>query len=575
VRSRLDPGSPRWLLYPALGLCAWMLAQQMVTLRAPPLGEHRHREADTYALAYNFRHESADFFHPRIDWNHGRSGIMGMEAPILPWVTSWVMYVFGDDPATARTVFWLCAMAGLVCGVLLLRRAEAAHLAAGFLLMFALSPMALFELRQIQSDGPAAMLALAAAFFFWRSSKRSAPADFAVGMAIFSAAALAKGPALALAPAMWLFSVCGARTTLRAAVRRGLLFLIPLALSLLWLRWARHLNVAYNAGVTYFDIDFTWREIRENLANKALLRHLFEYLLPCYVTHWCLAPAVVVGFAVSFRREHVRLTVPFLAWFACAAAFAAAFADKVERHWYYADVLLPPVCYFGALGLAEVFALFSAGRESTRPHARAWAAFTLLLALSATTLVGGRASFGHWVVGAASEYAKARIWPGETGLRLFALAAVLGVALAAVRPRCVRWVALPFLCAALALMVPRAVHDATEALEWRTRRAEWDQFEQRIARARSAMDRYSTRRDLIVADDENPWWLWVARRKGWADGTEAIENNGLDHYRKRGGRLLFHVVGGDPVPALRRARPLEVLGDWSIYCIDRGGCRPL
>ena len=35
-------------------------------LSVPLVGEHNWRQADTYSVAYNFLHESADFFHPLV-----------------------------------------------------------------------------------------------------------------------------------------------------------------------------------------------------------------------------------------------------------------------------------------------------------------------------------------------------------------------------------------------------------------------------------------------------------------------------------------------------------------------------
>ena len=86
----------------------------------PIFGEHHWRQSDVYSVAYNFRHESADFFHPRIDWNNGLSGVMGMEPPILAYAIQIAMRLFGDDPSVARVTSWgLCmlALAGFLAGL--------------------------------------------------------------------------------------------------------------------------------------------------------------------------------------------------------------------------------------------------------------------------------------------------------------------------------------------------------------------------------------------------------------------------------------------------------------------------
>lgn len=562
----------RWVLAPVLALCAWMLWLQIGSLAAPILGEHRHRESDTYAVAYNFRHESWDFFHPRIDWTRGRSGIMGMEAPVLPWLGAAGMAVLGDDPAVLRTLFWLVGIAGVVCGALLLRRPRGFHVSAGFLLMLALSPMALFEMRQIQPDAPSTFLALAAAFIFWRHGQKPRVWTAALGTALFSIAVLAKGPVIVLAPAMWLFSICGAPTRPLAALRRGLLFLIPLGLLLAWFAWARHLNDAYNDGETYFAIRVSFERMRADLASAALQRHVFEFLIPCYATNWVLLPAVLFGLVLALRREHLRRSLPFLAWLAFGALFAASFAGKLEKHWYYATLLLPPLAYFGGLALGEVLESLGGRAGGVPSESRTWAVVALLVAFCFTPAVGRAWQHGSNVVSAGSGFDGTRVWTGLSGTRLLLVAVLVGVAATSVPWRMLRRVVAPLVLAATLLALPRALHDAASTLRWRTRDGEWQEFEARVAWLRDVVDRHTTRGDLIVADDENPWWLYLARRKGWVEGTEMIDMHGLGYYRKGGARLLVHVADGPPTRELRRMDPIATQGGWTVYCLDPKGC---
>ena len=78
--------------------------------------------------------------------------------------------VFGDAPAVGRVIVWLTEMAGLAALLALFRRVRDTGLALGFLLAFAVSPLALVELRQVQPDGPTGMFAAIAAFFRRRST---------------------------------------------------------------------------------------------------------------------------------------------------------------------------------------------------------------------------------------------------------------------------------------------------------------------------------------------------------------------------------------------------------------------
>jgi len=572
VRS-LDPGSPRWILFPVIALCLFMLWIQIQSLSVQILGEHNWRQADTYSVAYNFVHESADFFHPRIDWTRGRSGIMGMEAPILPYIMALFMSVLGDDASTGRLVVWALAMLGIASGGLLLRRGQGRGLGMGFFLMLALSPMALFELRQIQPDGVVGMLGLVAALFFWRSSERECAGDYWIGMAVFSTAVLIKGPGIFMAPAMWLFSVCGGKGSLTSKVLRGIPFVIPLGLYLAWDQWARHLNTAYNEGEVYFAIDYSWDGIKSALTDKGGLRNIFEFLLPCYVSNWCLAPAVLLGFAASFQREHVRMTWPFLAWLICCSFFVAAFSSRLHSHWYYADLLLAPVCYFGAVGLSQVFAIFTRPRDLDRPFEQSWVAIALLIVFSLTNVVGGKLLVGPNVV-AGSGPLKDHVWMGEVGTRLFVLAMLLAIPLASLRWRSVTAIGLPLLFLASWVMIPRAIHDVREVFDWRTRKSEWSEYSDSLDKVRSFANFYSTRADLFVVDIPNPWGLYVPLRKGWSDDTGTIDRQGLNHYRNKGARFLLHIADQALPKELRDMKPLKAFPRWSLYCIDTNGCPP-
>ena len=104
-RLKLDPGQPFALLVAAMAFALAMLVVQASTLGAPINGEHNWRQADTYSVAYNFLHERAGFFYPRIDWAGEGSGIMGMETPI---------YTYGGGNITNEANAWIAAASNAV-----------------------------------------------------------------------------------------------------------------------------------------------------------------------------------------------------------------------------------------------------------------------------------------------------------------------------------------------------------------------------------------------------------------------------------------------------------------------------
>ena len=334
-----------------IALCAFLLVRQVATLSFPILGEHGWRQSDVYSVAYNFAHEGADFFHPRIDWNNGRSGIMGMEPPILPYLIAAAMRVFGDDDAVARWVAWSLCMLGLAGFAYGLLRERGALFAALTVLCVLLSPLGLFELRQIQPDGPMTMIAAAAAVLFVRAARSERVRDYAVALAVYCVAVLLKGPAIVLAPAMLLFAIAARPVPWRVLLLRALPLIVPCALLAAWFHWSALLNEEFSPRRVYFAMAPKPGEMLANIVDGNAAGHVFLNLYPHYVLSSWLLPATALGGVVAFTREHRCTSVAFLAWLACVSLFLAAFSSRLYAHWYYADLALPPLAYFTALGL--------------------------------------------------------------------------------------------------------------------------------------------------------------------------------------------------------------------------------
>jgi 4-amino-4-deoxy-L-arabinose transferase-like glycosyltransferase len=578
ARARAFELDPRHALYLALLLLAlYAFGEQFRSVFVALCGEHNWRQADTYSVAYNFLHESSDFFHPRIDWTYGRSGVMGMEAPVYQYVVFLWMKVFGDGPWVARLVTWLFFAGGAVAAAFVLRPPGRASMSVAWLLVLALSPMALFEFRQVQPDPVMVATMMLAACAFHRYSTTERRSLFALGMVLYTTAVLMKGPALVAGPAMWLFSWTGKRTRLRAIALRGVLFAIPIALFVAWDQWAHHLNRTYNDGQVYFAIEFSLDKIKADLRNVGGLRHIFLFVLPVYASNWVLWPAVLAGAALGFRKENRGVAYGMWAWLAGAAFFLCAFSSRLHSHWYYATVLVPPVAYFAALGVGNVLELTRPLLRGEAPHAPAsrWAGAFVVAAFLLTRVAGGEPLGGTYVPGATGAVPNAT-WLCDSGLFLLGLLQAGSIAVILYRPlapRLERWLALALALAAFTVALPRALQDELEVFRWRTRKSEWRSFEADWKDTVRGMDRYSTRRDVFIADGPTPWFLHRALRKGFADERATIDGHGLDYYRERGARFLVHFKDvGDPPSVVSALPPLAEGRTWVLYCIDVNGC---
>jgi len=590
VLSALVPGAPRWLTLPLVAACVILAIWQLRSLDVPILGDHNWRQSDTYSVAYNFLHESANFFHPRIDWSHGRSGIMGMEAPILPYLISGAMTVFGDHASVGRWVVWLLfALSLYFFGRYLIPKGNRG-VVLGLLVMTAFSPMALSEFRQIQPDGPmVALMVMAAASFhqFGRTDRRK---WLVAGLALYSVAVLIKSPAIVAGPAMWLFMLTPKRVTIRIAVIRAAWLLVPIAAWLAWNAWAKHLNNTFNDGEVYFAIEFNLKEMLKDLTNGGQIRHVFGYILPVYMTNWVLFPAVLAGLVLGFEKDNRPIAIPMLAWLLGAALFLGMFSSRLGAHWYYALVALPPVLYFGALSIGRLLTLAARPMfesrlqppplpEDATPLQTRWVAFFLLPTLALAPLIGGRLR-ALMEAPAAAGNGPSGTWLTESGLLGLLLIQTLAVA-AVLVPRAqasqrARSFARFFPLALLVVGVvglSRAHHDAREVFRFRTLEPQWATIEARLAAIRSEVDRFSTREDLFVVDVGNPWYLHVPLRKGWAEHTHEIDELGLGHYTSRGARFLIHYRNEARKPReIFRMRPLTSIDGAEVYCIAEDGC---
>jgi hypothetical protein len=550
----------------------------MATLHLPILGEHRWRESVTYSVAYNFVHGSFDFFHPRIDFNNGKTGIMGMEAPFVPFLIALAMRAFGDAPAVGRTVVWFVSSLGLLACLAIVYRIRDAGLALGFLLAFMLSPMALVELRQIQPDGAVAMLAACAAFFFFRFARHETRRDYVAGLVVFTLTVFSKSPAIVLTPAMWWFACAARKVPFRQYVLRALPFVVPALVYLAWDRWQHHLSDVYNGGWSRFSVDFTFHGVWKNLKDASYRKNLFWLLYPCYVTNWVLFPSFIVGLGAAFQRRTQRVSAAFLAWLLLGSFFLASFADRLHDNWYYADIVLVPVTYFAGFGLAEVFRVFAPGPRPGQPLVARWAALVVLVTLALARLVAVDIDKMADVVGASGarpDNSWMSDWHLTTLLFGLAFAMVAASQMSKRRLRMAAFVLLPF---AAYYGIGRGQRDVFQALLWRSRsNTELEYRKQWIRTLRPLVDRYSTRADLFLVDEvdlDDPYWLHLPLRRGWAINTDDLSVANIA-YCQRAGARFFLTYHERPPPEEMHLALLGSTEYFQLYCLDPNGCSPL
>lgn len=541
--------------------------------------QHNWRQSDVYSVAYSFHEDGFDFFHPRIDFWRGPTGIVGMEAPVYPTLAHLAMFFVGEHPRAARLV----SVAAFFLAILLAARllgpeassAGARRLRAVGLFTFALlSPMGLCEFRQIQPDGFAVSATLASAALFVFHARTGRRRWLALGLALYALAVITKSPVLVAGPTLFLLAHGWRRPEARRTALIALAFMLPIVVGVAWFSWAGALTRRYEVLNPYFNLSFDLNEIRGNLENGALRMHMLG-LFGIYVSGWALVPAILAGLLLGFRAEERSIAIPMLLWLAAGVFFCLAFAYRATVHPYYSMVVFPPVAYFGGLGLSNLAEVGTSPARSGRLERIA--AVFLVLAFGATLWAGGPAATGQGVPGADGAVYE-RTWFSVPKLEVLALFGGLAFALGLfLRPG---WVerhvpighALVVLACAIAL--PRAVHDATNAFEYRTSSSEWSTFDARIAEMQAAVRRVSTRADLFIVDGYNPWYLHLTRRRGFSVDSGTFAALGANWYLSRGARFYLHHIETDPLAALIADRTPILKGEtFELYCVDPVGTR--
>lgn len=365
---------------PLLVALAWRAGD----LAVPPRHEQAWRDSDGLGVARCFVREGFDLLRPRVMERGSRSGIVGMEFPIVNAAGAALMKVGGIRDWLARLPCWLSLIPLMLGGWALGRRVlgdeAGAAMAAGCLV---LQPLVIIYARKCVPEVPMlAALVWGLALAHDAISRASLPRAVSAG-ALFALAAVLKptGFAVAVPLLLWL------RGALRESRRRamvwaaaGVVGVLPLAAAVLWYSHARALGVEY--GLPLFKLTHDWFEW-----TRALSKGTFHAALFFRIFHLYLLWPTVVLMAIRWRdtvataRRHPDL----VAWTGAALVVVMLFGMHIRGHPYYAFGLLVPLALFAGAFAARVCGTFS------RP-ALARYAFMGVFAATAVLRVEQRAS---------------------------------------------------------------------------------------------------------------------------------------------------------------------------------------
>ncbi len=543
-------------------MAAPILQEWVQSIHYPISGEHNHRQADTFSVALNFL-KHPNFFYPRVHHTYGRTGIHGMEAPIVPYTASLWMRMFGEMEWMGRVNTLCYFLLGLIALLFYLRMAPGPHSSflVGSVLLF--SPMTLFYSRQIQPDMPMVCIGLLGVALAYRS-RRKHWRSLLLATLVFSAGVLTKYPLLFVWPAFVIAAIRWRSFSWKDRLVRVGMTCLPLLLVGIWMLWASYLEKRFATGLPqYFAATPKPSEIWNNIRNFQL-GHTVGYILPKYATDYTFFPIVVYGLLSSFQRKYREWAAPVWTWMLGALLLVLMFTSRLHAHYYYAILYLPPVWIFGALGLHRIWrwlkfpALRSPSSNDTEQDDTyqdvPWV-LAIWLALFLTQ--------GPWQWQQAAVVVALSLYMGFSALgpRVFEKTHQY------LRPVLVLGITL-FLCFTSLKASHARFHERCHRL------GDPYSFTTRSQDLRKMLAPYVRKDEAIVMiADYNPWYLHAAARTGWTHFEHVLfrGSKDLDYYRKLGVRWLVvnkRVTRHTP-SILRGKSPFARTGEWWLYWIGK------
>ena len=176
------------------------LAFRLYRIDVPLIDAHSWRQVTNADITRHFSEGVMNPFLPRVSWG-GLNGVVGMEFPLLHYLTAIIWRIAGEQEIIARLVAAVFSVTGIwliyVLGTRLFSRA--AGRAAAFL--FAVSPGLVFFGRSYLSDTPMVTFSIAAVIAWDRYFSQPGTRRAAAASLLTALAALVKLPAiLVLAP---------------------------------------------------------------------------------------------------------------------------------------------------------------------------------------------------------------------------------------------------------------------------------------------------------------------------------------------------------------------------------------
>ncbi|MGH9382973.1 MAG: ArnT family glycosyltransferase [Vicinamibacterales bacterium] len=349
----------------ALCIFALAAAYRLYRIETPLLDAHSWRQITNADIARHFALGSLNLFSPRVSWG-GLNGEVGMEFPLLQWITGILWRITTEEPIVARAVAVAFSMAAVVgiyrLGTRLFGRP--AGRAAAFLL--AVSPGAIFFGRAFLSDTPMLAFMIGAVLAWDCYFDKPTTARAAIAALLTALAPLVKLPAiLVLAPIVGLAWSREGRFGLRdRGLNIGIAIAVIAVAAWYWYADWIYLRTGLTQAVfrpsgtyppdiapgTVFQSVSHWAT-RERLFALGFWREMIDRFWDLHLTPFGFVGALL-GVAMSWRNP--RALSPAL-WALAGIALVVVSAEGQFWHQFHQMPVLPPLALFFGVAAAPLF----------------------------------------------------------------------------------------------------------------------------------------------------------------------------------------------------------------------------
>lgn len=176
------------------------IAFRLYRLDVPFVEGHSWRQVTNADITRHFALGTMNPFVPRVSWG-GLNGVVGMEFPLLHYLTAIAWRIVGEGHLSARLIAMAFSIASVILMFILGRRLFGTAAGRGAAFLFAVSPSLVFFGRAFMSDTPMVTFMIAAVIAWDWYFEQPHPSRAVIASTLTALAALVKLPAIVvLAP---------------------------------------------------------------------------------------------------------------------------------------------------------------------------------------------------------------------------------------------------------------------------------------------------------------------------------------------------------------------------------------